>query len=104
MKVGVVGLGIMGAPMARNLLAAGHEVIVHGRRAARVEPLVALGARAAGSAAETAAAAELVLTSLPDGPDVELVVAGADGILAGAARGLVVVDSSTIAPDTARTL
>lgn len=104
MKVGVVGLGIMGAPMARNLLAAGHEVIVHGRRPARVEPLVARGARAAASPAATAAGAEMVLTSLPDGPDVELVVGGPEGILAGATPGLVVIDTSTIAPDIARAL
>ena len=104
MRVGVVGLGIMGAPMARNLLAAGHEVIVHGRTPARVAPLVAAGARALASPAEVAAAADAVLTSLPDGPDVELVVAGRDGLLDGAAPGMVIVDTSTIAPDTARRL
>jgi len=104
MRVGVIGLGIMGAPMARNLLRAGHEVVVHGRRRARVDPLVALGARAADTPAAVAAGTEAVLTCLPDGPDVDLVVTGPDGILAGAARGLVVIDSSTIAPDTARTL
>jgi 3-hydroxyisobutyrate dehydrogenase len=102
MRVGVIGLGIMGAPMARNLLGAGHSVVVHGRTAARVEPLVALGARAVASPAAVAAASEAVLTCLPDGPDVELVVTGPDGILTGAARGLIVIDASTIAPDTAR--
>ncbi len=104
MRVGVIGLGIMGAPMARNLLTAGHEVVVHGRTAARAKPLVALGARAAASPAAVAAASEAVLTCLPDGPDVERVVTGPDGILTGAARGRVVVDASTIAPDTARAL
>src|SRR4029450_13177087 len=104
MRVGVIGLGIMGAPMARNLLRAGHEVVVHARRAARVDPLVALGARAADTPAAVARATEAVLTCLPDGPDVELVGAGPDGVLAGALRGLVVVDTSTIAPDTARAL
>jgi 3-hydroxyisobutyrate dehydrogenase-like beta-hydroxyacid dehydrogenase len=104
MRVGVIGLGIMGAPMARNLLRAGHEVVVHGRTPARVEPLVAAGARSAGSPAGVAAAVDAVVTSLPDGPDVELVVAGPDGVLAGAARGLLVVDTSTIAPVTARAL
>jgi len=104
MRVGVIGLGIMGAPMARNLLRAGHEVVVHGRRRARVDPLVALGARAADTPAAVAAATESVVTCLPDGPDVELVVTGPDGVLAGATRGLVVIDTSTIAPDTARTL
>jgi 3-hydroxyisobutyrate dehydrogenase len=104
MRVGVIGLGIMGAPMARNLLRAGHEVVVHGRTPARVEPLVALGARAAATPAALAATADAVLTCLPDGPDVERVVTGPDGILAGAARGLLVIDASTIAPDTARSL
>jgi 3-hydroxyisobutyrate dehydrogenase-like beta-hydroxyacid dehydrogenase len=104
MRVGVIGLGIMGAPMARNLLRAGHEVVVRGRTAARVEPLVAAGARAAASPAAVAAAVDAVVTSLPDGPDVELVVDGPDGVLAGAARGLLVIDTSTIAPATARTL
>jgi len=104
MRVGVIGLGIMGAPMARNLLRAGHEVVVHGRTAARVEPLIAAGARAAASPAAVASAVEAVVTSLPDGPDVELVLAGPDGVLAGAARGPLVIDTSTIAPDTARAL
>ena len=104
MRVGVIGLGIMGAPMARNLLRAGHEVVVRSRTAARVEPLVAAGARAAASPAAVAAAVDAVVTSLPDGPDVELVVDGPDGLLAGATRGLLVIDTSTIAPATARTL
>jgi 3-hydroxyisobutyrate dehydrogenase len=104
MRVGVIGLGIMGAPMTRNLLSAGHAVVVHGRTRARVDPLVAAGARALESPAAVAAESEAVLTCLPDGPDVELVVGGPDGILDGAAPGLVVVDTSTIAPDTARAL
>jgi 3-hydroxyisobutyrate dehydrogenase-like beta-hydroxyacid dehydrogenase len=104
MRVGVIGLGIMGAPMARNLLRAGHEVVVHGRTAARVEPLTAAGARAAASPAAVAAVVDALVTSLPDGPDVELVVGGPDGVLAGATRGLLVIDTSTIAPDTARAL
>ena len=89
----------MGAPMARNLLRAGHEVIVHGRSAARVDPAGrARGAAAARPRPRSRRAAEAVLTSLPDGPDVELVVHGPEGVLAGAARGLVVIDTSTIAP------
>lgn len=104
MRVGVIGLGIMGAPMARNLLRAGHEVVVHGRSPARVEPLVGLGASAAPSPSALAARVEAVVTSLPDGPDVEQVVAGPDGILAGASPRLLVIDTSTIAPDVARTL
>lgn len=104
MRVGVVGPGIMGGPMARNLLRAGHEVAVVGRTPARVEALVAAGARAAGTPAALAQQVDVVLTCLPDGPDVEQVVAGPSGVLEGAAPGLVVVDTSTIAPATARAL
>lgn len=102
MRVGVVGLGIMGAPMARNLLRAGHTVVVHNRTAARAEPLVAAGATAAASPAALARAVDAVVTCVTDGPDVEAVVCGHDGILDGAARGLLVVDTSTIAPSIAR--
>jgi 2-hydroxy-3-oxopropionate reductase len=102
MRVGVIGLGIMGTPMARNLLRAGHAVTVHSRTRARVATLVAAGAVAADSPAAVARAADAVVTMLPDTPDVELVVAGADGILAGARPGLLVIDMSTIAPDAAR--
>lgn len=104
MRVGVVGLGIMGAPMARNCLRAGHAVTVNTRTRARAEPLLAEGAVWADDAAAVARAADVVVTCLPDGPDVELVVAGERGLLGGAARGLVVVDTSTIAPAIARTL
>ena len=90
--------------MARNLLRAGHEVVVHGRSPARVEPLAALGARPAPSPAAVARAVEAVVTSLPDGPDVEQVVAGPDGILVGASARLLVIDTSTIAPEVARAL
>jgi 3-hydroxyisobutyrate dehydrogenase len=104
MRVGVVGTGIMGAPMARNLLRAGHAVTVHNRTPARVSPLVEAGATAAPSPRAVAAAVDVVVTCVPDTPDVEAVVAGADGILAGAAPGLLVIDTSTIAPAVARTL
>ena len=77
MRVGVIGLGIMGAPMARNLLRAGHEVVVHGRTAARASSRWSRRARAAAaSPAAVASAVDAVITSLPDGPDVELVVGG----------------------------
>jgi 3-hydroxyisobutyrate dehydrogenase-like beta-hydroxyacid dehydrogenase len=104
MRVGVIGLGIMGAPMARNLLRAGHAVTVLSRTRARMAPLLAEGATAAESPTAVAAAVEAVVTCLPDTPDVEEVVAGSDGVLAGAAPGLIVVDTSTIAPDAARAL
>lgn len=104
MRVGVVGTGIMGAPMARNLLRAGHTVTVHNRTPARVAPLVEAGATAMPSPSAVAAASEVVMTCVPDTPDVELVLTGADGILDGARPGLLVIDTSTIAPSAARAL
>jgi 3-hydroxyisobutyrate dehydrogenase len=104
MRVGVIGLGIMGAPMARNLLRAGHAVHVLSRTRAKVEALVAEGAESAASPAALAAVVDAVVSSLPDGPDVEAVVQGPDGVLAGARAGLLVVDTSTIAPAVARAL
>jgi len=104
MRVGVIGLGIMGAPMARNLLRAGHAVTVHGRTPARVEALVSAGATVADSPAAVARDVDAVITMLPDTPDVEAVVAGPAGILAGARPGLLAIDMSTIAPAAARTL
>jgi 2-hydroxy-3-oxopropionate reductase len=103
-RVGVIGLGIMGAPMARNLLRAGHTITVHSRTRARVEALVAAGAGAADSPAAVAAATDAVVTMLPDTPDVEAVLAGPAGVLAGARPGLLAIDMSTIAPDAARAL
>ena len=104
MRVGVIGIGIMGAPMARNLLRAGHDVTVLGRTPARAASLVAEGARAGESPAAVAAAVDAIVTCLPDTPDVEQVVAGEGGVLAGARPGLLVIDMSTIAPAAARTL
>lgn len=101
MRVGVIGLGIMGAPMARNLVRAGHTVLVYGRTPAKVQALVADGATAAESPAAVARAVDAVVLSLPDGPDVEQVVTG---VLEGAATGLLVIDTSTIAPAIARRL
>jgi 3-hydroxyisobutyrate dehydrogenase len=104
MRVGVIGLGIMGAPMARNLLRAGHAVLVHSRTRARVDALVAEGAVAADGPAALAGAVEAVITMLPDTPDVEAVVGAPGGVLTGARRGLLVIDMSTIAPAAARVL
>jgi len=104
MRVGVIGLGIMGAPMARNLLRAGHAVTVHSRTRARVDALVADGAAAADSPAAVVAAVEAVVTMLPDTPDVEAVLAGPSGVLAAARPGLLAIDMSTIAPEAARAL
>ncbi len=88
--------------MARNLLRAGHTVVVHNRTVAKTEPLAAAGATVAASPAELARAVDAVVTCVSDGPDVDAVVCGPGGVLAGAVRGLLVVDMSTIAPATAR--
>lgn len=104
MRVGVVGTGIMGAPMARNLLRAGHAVTVHNRTRARAEALAADGATVVDSPADVARAVDVVITMLPDSPDVEQVITGPTGVLAGAAPGLLAIDMSTISPEVARTL
>jgi 2-hydroxy-3-oxopropionate reductase len=103
-RIGFIGLGIMGAPMARNLLAAGHELTVANRSRGPVEALAADGATPAATPAEAAAGAELVITMLPDSPQVREVLAGPDGVFAGAARGTLVADMSTISPVVARGL
>ncbi|MEO0563700.1 MAG: NAD(P)-binding domain-containing protein [Chloroflexota bacterium] len=102
-KVGYIGLGIMGAPMARNMMKAGHELVVHNRSRAIVDQLVSEGATAATSPKAVAEQVEVVFTNLPDSPDVEKVVLDAtDGVIAGAHDGLIYVDNSTIKPETAR--
>ncbi|PJF40434.1 MAG: 2-hydroxy-3-oxopropionate reductase [Chloroflexi bacterium] len=101
-KVGYIGLGIMGASMTRNLMKAGHELIVHNRSQGIVEQLVREGATAAHSPREVAEQVEFVFTNLPDSPDVEKVVLGENGIIEGAHDGLIYVDNSTIKPETAR--
>jgi len=104
MRVGVIGLGIMGAPMARNLLRAGHPLTVYTRTRARAAGLLAAGAAWADSPAALAAAVDAVVTMLPDTPAVEAVMAGPDGVLAGARAGLLAIDMSTIDPAAARAL
>ncbi len=104
MRVGVIGLGIMGAPMARNLLRAGHPLTVHTRTRARAAGLLADGAAWADSPAALAAAVDAVVTMLPDTPAVEAVMAGPDGVLAGARAELLAIDMSTIDPAVARAL
>lgn len=101
-RVGYIGLGIMGSGMARNLLKAGHTLIVHNRSRAIVEELAREGALPASSPREVAAQSEFVCTNLPDSPDVEQVVLGPDGIIEGAHKGLIYIDHSTIKPETAR--
>ena len=103
-KVGYIGLGIMGASIARNLMKAGHELVVHNRSRGIVDELAQEGATPAASPREVAEQVEFVFTNLPDTPDVELVVLGKDGIVDGAHDGLVYIDNSTIKPETARSL
>ncbi len=102
LKVGYIGLGLMGKSMARNILKAGYPVVVHNRSRSAVDELVGEGAQAANSPEEVARQVDVVFTNLPDSPDVELVALGTNGILAGAHEGLIFVDNSTIKPATAR--
>jgi 2-hydroxy-3-oxopropionate reductase len=102
--IGFIGLGLMGRPMALNLRKKGFEVIVHNRSRPAVDALVTAGASAANSAAEVARAATIIITMLPDGPDVEAVLDGDNGVFAAMSKGTVIIDSSTIAPATARRL
>ena len=97
-SVGFVGLGIMGAGMARNLLAAGHDVTVWNRTTSRSEPLAAEGAKVAGSAADVAEAHDIVMVCVSDTPDVEAVVFGPDGVAGGLRPGALIIDHSTISP------
>lgn len=104
LTVGYIGLGLMGKSIARNILKAGFPLVVHNRSRAAVDELVAEGARPAFSPAEVASQVEVVFTNLPDTPDVEQVVLGAQGIIEAANPGLIWVDNSTIRPAAARTL
>ena len=101
MKLGFIGLGIMGRPMALNLLKGGHQLTVWARRAESMQPLLDAGAQAAASPAEAAAGNELVISMVADAPDVAEVMRG---VAAGAAPGLVAVDMSTIAPAAAKAI
>ncbi|MHA6801262.1 2-hydroxy-3-oxopropionate reductase [Bounagaea algeriensis] len=101
-RIGFIGLGIMGGPMAANLVAAGHEVTGYNRSRAKVDRLVQQGGEAATSVAEAVRGADVVVTMLPDSPDVEAVVTGEDGVLAHLPAGTLLIDFSTIRPDVAR--
>lgn len=102
--IGFIGLGIMGAPMARNLLAAGYELTVLDLVQAPVDALVAEGATAGTSPAQVAAATDVLITMLPDSPQVEEVYLGPDGAYESLRPGWLSIDMSSIAPGTARTL
>jgi 2-hydroxy-3-oxopropionate reductase len=103
-SIGFIGLGIMGKPMASNLLVAGYQVTVHDRGRGPVEELAARGATVGESPREVAAAGDVVITMLPDSPDVEAVVLGPDGIIEGIREGALYIDMSSIAPATSRTI
>lgn len=97
-SIGFIGLGLMGRPMALNLLQAGYRLGVYARRAESLDPLVSAGAEAYASPAELARAADILFTMVSDTPDVEEVLFGAEGVIEGAAAGKIVVDMSTIDP------
>lgn len=101
-KIGFIGLGIMGKPMARNLIKAGYSLVVHDLNQGPVDELAAEGATAVASAKEVAEQSDVVITMLPDSPDVELVVLGQAGVVEGLSSGMLFVDMSTISPATAR--
>ena len=101
-RIGFIGLGVMGRPMAQNLMRAGHVLRVFARRPASVAPLIEQGAVACASPAELAARCDVVVTMVTTGADVEAVALGPRGILEGARAGLIVIDHSTIPPATAR--
>lgn len=102
MKVGFVGLGIMGRPMAINLRKAGHSLWVHGRRAASMQPVVEAGATGCASPEDVAKQADVIFVMVSDTPDVQQVVLAEKGIINGAKRGSIVVDMSTISPAATR--
>ena len=104
MKVGFVGLGIMGKPMALNLIKSGHALSVYARRAESMKPLKEAGAMACGSPKEVAEKSEVTIVMVSDTPDVEEVVLGTNGLIHGGKRGLVVVDMSTISPVATRAM
>ncbi|MDY6868420.1 MAG: NAD(P)-binding domain-containing protein, partial [Chloroflexota bacterium] len=101
-KIGYIGLGIMGKPMARNIMKAGYEMVVHNRSRESVHELVGEGAIEAHSPAEVAEQVDVIFTNLPDSPDVELVALGEQGIIQGAHEGLIYIDNSTIKPAITR--
>jgi 2-hydroxy-3-oxopropionate reductase len=104
LKIGYIGLGIMGKSIARNIIKSGFPTVVHNRSRAVVQELVSEGAREAFSAAEVAYLSDIVFTNLPDSRDVEEVVLGRDGVIGGVRQGQVFVDNSTIKPAVARML
>lgn len=106
MQIGFIGIGVMGRPMTLNLLKAGHHVTIFARHPekAEVQEVLQAGAKQAPSPRAVAMASDLVITMLPNSPQVEEVVAGEQGVLAGARKGLIIIDMSTISPTVSRKL
>ena len=102
--VGFIGLGVMGKPMAKHVQAKGYPLVVASRSRPPVDELVALGARAGASPADVARSSTIVITMLPDTPDVERVLEGPDGVIDGLQRGAIVIDMSSISPVATRRL
>lgn len=102
MKIGFIGMGTMGAPMATNILKAGYDVVVHNRHRDREKAIAAKGATRAASPAEVAAKADMVITCVNDTPDVRSLLLGDKGVVNGAQEGTLVVDMSTISPSGTR--
>jgi 2-hydroxy-3-oxopropionate reductase len=96
--VGFIGLGIMGKPMAKNLMEAGYDLVVHNRSPEKAEELAGEGATAAGTPREVAEGCDVVITMLPDSPQVEEVLSGEGGVFEGVREGALIVDMSTISP------
>jgi 3-hydroxyisobutyrate dehydrogenase-like beta-hydroxyacid dehydrogenase len=106
MQVGFIGIGVMGRPMTLNLLKAEHHVTIYARHPEKpeVQEVINSGAKLAPSPRAVAMASDIVITMLPNSPQVEEVVAGPQGLLEGARKGLIIVDMSTIAPAVSRKL
>ena len=102
--IGFIGLGVMGKPMAKNLIKAGCSLVVHNRSRSAVDELVAAGAQPGASPADIARRSTIVITMVPDTPDVQRVLTGADGVLSAVQRGAVVVDMSSISPTVTQQL
>ena len=103
-KIGLIGVGIMGKPMALNFTRAGYSVVVHDVNRQSVDELVKQGLASAASAKAAAAQSDVVITMLPDSPEVEAAVLGPDGVLEGIRKGALFIDMSTIAPETSKKL
>src|SRR5919197_4543848 len=102
--IGFIGLGVMGKPMAKKLIKAGHSLVVYNRSRAAISEVAAAGAKAAASAADVARQTTIVITMVPDTSDVELVLTGPDGVLSTLQRGAIVIDMSSISPSATERL